>query len=391
MSHLRKIFKLFLLIVVALLAARCNEADEYYNYEKTDSALLREARGSFDIRVMQEWLEANRVSINSEILWDRAIISDHFDKEPVIIDVPVERHEARLLQRLIFTYDAEQQLIESQLWTFSSENEFLPNFDESYTMTAHDVAENFVGDLIMWDMKTNLLKKVEQFDYSTAMGMGLPSACMACHGGGFGDDDGGGGTGGGGTGGGTGGGGWNGGPIDLDEVVVTAPANDFDWWFYGWDFWDPTWGGGTIPGGGGVIIWQGGGNGGQNNHVCGGYNWKTIGNANVVNITGLGMSAQNGPYLLDAEFYSLCITMPNYNVGLGSASGVFNQAWNLTMNQVYTYLNTNAGPINSTAIKTFIKTNLAINLNTFAGVPSGSSVSTGPCNGSNTSAASYCP
>lgn len=71
-----------------------------------------------------------------------------------------------------------------------------------------------------------------------------------------------------------------------------------------------------------------------------------------------------------------------------SASQVFNQAWNATINQIYQALNREqAGTINTFIIKNLIKQYLPNHLNTFAEIPTGSSIAETECPGANNSQA----
>lgn len=155
-------------------------------------------------------------------------------------------------------------------------------------------------------------------------------------------------------------------------------------------------GGGGSSGGGGA----GGGSGGNvlenlfeqtnQNFLCGSYSWSTIGSSNVVNISGLGLN-MSGPYgqVINVEWGNLCVTIPNYSTPSYSASSKFNSAWGISLVQFVDYLNlvgdlADLNPVNTSAL---IKTLLDSNLKSI--VP-GSSVSSGFCNGVQTSQADYC-
>ncbi|WP_298903183.1 hypothetical protein [uncultured Psychroserpens sp.] len=131
------------------------------------------------------------------------------------------------------------------------------------------------------------------------------------------------------------------------------------------------------------------------NQLCGTYNFITIGNASVANISGLGIFAKSstGDMLSVTFFTPLCVTIPNYNLPLSQASVKFNTAWALTMNEVLTYLNNTQGIFNPTpaAIRTLILEFLTVNLNLIAGIENGVSVVSYSCEGVPTTPAVYCP
>lgn len=128
------------------------------------------------------------------------------------------------------------------------------------------------------------------------------------------------------------------------------------------------------------------------NKLCGTYSFKTVGHANVVNISGLGFSA-TGPncHRIFVDLPTVCVTIPNYNLPLTQCSAKFNLAWANTMNQIMAHLNSQ-GIINPTpwALRELIIEYLIINLNSLAGLNSGVSIITGTCPGTNHSTAVYC-
>ncbi|MNL18091.1 hypothetical protein D3C87_1392220 [compost metagenome] len=153
-----------------------------------------------------------------------------------------------------------------------------------------------------------------------------------------------------------------------------------------------------MPNGGGAST-GGGGSAPINNYIinknklCGTYNFKKVGNANVVNISGLGFSASNttGDKVF-ADLPTVCVTIPNYNLPLAQSSAQFNAAWSNTMNELMTYLNNTSGIINPTPwnLRELILEFLITNLNYSAGLNSGVSVITGTCSGIPSSTAVYC-
>ncbi|MCO6175169.1 hypothetical protein NHF50_08920 [Flavobacterium sp. NRK F10] len=128
----------------------------------------------------------------------------------------------------------------------------------------------------------------------------------------------------------------------------------------------------------------------QRNTLCGSYNFVTVGNASVVNISGLGMSVRRGHVGMNIEFTnSLCVTIP-YTIP-AQASSLFNTAWNVTISEVYTYLNatyTLTSPSYET-LKSLLIEFLRVNLGL---IQLGANISTNPCTGSiPISQATYCP
>lgn len=133
------------------------------------------------------------------------------------------------------------------------------------------------------------------------------------------------------------------------------------------------------------------------NNLCGTYNFKAVGEAYIVNISGLGFSAM-GPYchVVNAQLPTVCITIPNYNLPLALCSAKFNVAWSSTMNEVMTYLNNVPGLVipTTSVLQGLILELLTANLNYQAGLNpyvKGVSIITGTCPGANYSKAIYCP
>lgn len=139
----------------------------------------------------------------------------------------------------------------------------------------------------------------------------------------------------------------------------------------------------------------GGGDEDQNkNNLCGSYDFTTIGNASVANITGLGFYARSSTGdQIDVELPIICVTIPNYNLPLSQSSAKFNVAWGLTMNEVLVYLTNTQGIFNPTptAMKALILEFLITNLNLSAGINSGVSVIPSSCPGIPSTRAVYCP
>lgn len=128
----------------------------------------------------------------------------------------------------------------------------------------------------------------------------------------------------------------------------------------------------------------------QRNTLCGSYNFVTVGNASVANISGLGMSVRRGFVAMDISFTnSLCITIP-YTIPTQSSS-LFKTAWNVTISEVYTYLNATyqyTSPSYET-LKSLLIEFLSVNLGL---IQMGATVSTSPCIGNiPTTQATYCP
>ena len=130
----------------------------------------------------------------------------------------------------------------------------------------------------------------------------------------------------------------------------------------------------------------------QKNNLCGSYNWVPVGHASVVNLSGLGFYAKNWSTgaSIRVEFSSaMCITLP-YTIPQ-HASGLFNKAWNETMNQVYSYLNAThqVTPVpNSESIKVLIKELLTNNLKN--DIHYNASMNTGGCYNVPYSTSKYC-
>lgn len=126
------------------------------------------------------------------------------------------------------------------------------------------------------------------------------------------------------------------------------------------------------------------------NKLCGSYNFVTVGNASVANISGLGMSVRRGHVGMNIEFLnSLCVTIPY--TAPSQASSVFNTAWNVTINEVFSFLNatyTITSP-SYQELKSLLIEFLSINI---ALMQPGSTISTNPCIGSIPhTPAVYCP
>ncbi|WP_336128462.1 hypothetical protein [Mesoflavibacter sp. CH_XMU1422-2] len=129
------------------------------------------------------------------------------------------------------------------------------------------------------------------------------------------------------------------------------------------------------------------------NLLCGNYTFTSVGNASVANISGLGVTLTQGYVsLLSTEFtQSLCVTIPNTIPA--HASGIFNNAWNLTMAELLSYLNLTHPYSNPTEIEIkniimeFLNQNIKISSSNVL-----ASVSQNPCLGSiPTTVATYCP
>lgn len=128
------------------------------------------------------------------------------------------------------------------------------------------------------------------------------------------------------------------------------------------------------------------------NRLCGGYIFTTTGEGLTAEILNVGARAENKGTLqiLHAYWGSMCVTFGSSSLATNSAtaSTIFNQAWNTTMTQAQTWLNTQQSPT-TIALSQFILQTFRANLSTAAG--GYSALSTGPCSGAIASTvAEYC-
>ncbi len=119
------------------------------------------------------------------------------------------------------------------------------------------------------------------------------------------------------------------------------------------------------------------------NKLCGAYTFTPTGEGLTGEIAGLGAKAIHSPSgrFVSAYWGSICVTFGSSTIANSSASAsdVFNQAWNASMEEVDVWLNSTNDTPSNLAFSNFIFNALRSNLSTYAGGYIG--ISSGPCAG----------
>jgi hypothetical protein len=163
-----------------------------------------------------------------------------------------------------------------------------------------------------------------------------------------------------------------------------------DWYYIGSTYETECTGGGGGDGGGidegGVDDW---GYPTANWHLCGSYNFQTVGNSYTTSLTGLGAHFVHNdpPYEnLDIEFKESCLSIPNYGISTATAGALFNTAFNNAVSTAMTELA--SGVTTSITLQNRLKTLIQANI---AAAKPGATWSTALCSGNiSSSTAQYC-
>ncbi|MNQ71097.1 hypothetical protein D3C85_857580 [compost metagenome] len=401
-KKIKKLSVLLLTLLVAFLLAKCA------NDEQTGNNGIAQ---NSDVNAAKKWFtkyesgnENYSLFQNLDYDWDEAKLTTSEDgTKTVIVPVNELKSDPRdFWEQRLYIYKTGKEVYRALVYEIYT-NKYVEKKSQSLE------GGSFTGYISVWDLKTGFIRAarfennkvvetgtVEVVDYSQRNITNKAAIEAPCIYADFGD---------GGCGGKSNGSNdttLNGGA--LRDVPVFGPSNGTQGSpveYYGPR--SPVIGGGdtgnyTLPNGGGAST-GGGGSAPINNYIinknklCGTYNFKKVGNANVVNISGLGFSASNttGDKVF-ADLPTVCVTIPNYNLPLAQSSAQFNAAWSNTMNELMTYLNNTSGIINPTPwnLRELILEFLITNLNYSAGLNSGVSVITGTCSGILSSTAVYC-
>ncbi|MFP2995323.1 hypothetical protein ABN763_05410 [Spongiivirga sp. MCCC 1A20706] len=112
----------------------------------------------------------------------------------------------------------------------------------------------------------------------------------------------------------------------------------------------------------------------------------------MLNLENIGLVASNGTTNINGVFNNLCVTVPAYNVSPEWYSHQLKIAWNMTTDQVFTYLNNTRGLmlLNVITLKALILEMFTVNLNFAFATPGGASALPTFCNGVPFVKAQYC-
>ncbi|RUT68350.1 hypothetical protein D0817_21740 [Flavobacterium cupreum] len=182
----------YVTIFLWLFTYGCSEDSDYTNIENQESKVLSGAK---------KWLTSKQNIRQDDLQWNSAIIYQQSVESSFVAIIPVRTSNEFLLQKIVLEINPYN--ISGKLWAFNFKE--AQSIDELQKLPAHQILENFTGELKIINLESLELKhakftqgKTENILFTSKTK--VAGICNKCHG--------------------------DGGAINLDEVVVTGPGGN---------------------------------------------------------------------------------------------------------------------------------------------------------------------